>query len=328
MIRLTRLFAAGAATATATVLASCASDADADETIEISGSATVQPITAAVARDLGDSVSQEATGTLNGFEEFCSGGTDINNASEAIPGPGQNVDYMSMCDENGVEYVELPVAFDTLSLIRNNDNTAVDDVTLSEIQAIWAPDSDITTWSDVRPEWPDEEINLVGRGHGSATFDYFTNVAVGADGDIRDDYEVIDDPEDLSQAVAEDPWALGFTGVGSYLAAADHRDDISTVTVDGVEPSLENSQDGSYSPLTRPLFIYVSLDALQNKDSVEDFVTGYLDKVAETVPRVYFYPLPDAAYDQVRSRFVSREVGSLFDGDPHSGEDVTELLGH
>ncbi|HIW91389.1 MAG TPA: substrate-binding domain-containing protein [Candidatus Corynebacterium avicola] len=320
---------------TLAALTACGDDNSADGdsgsgTITVSGSATVAPITSAVARDTGVDVDQSTEGSIAGFERFCTGETHINNASESIPGPGEETDFLAMCEENGVDFVELPVALDTITLIRHADNDLVNDLTAGELQAIWEPDSDITTWSDVRDDWPEEEINLIGRGPGSGTFDYFTRTVTGTAGEIRDDYTAVDDPTELNEAVAEDPYALGFTGVGSYLEDADNRDQLSTISVDGVEPSLEDAQDGSYGPLARPLFIYVSTEALDDSDGgspdVEGFVGDYLDRVADLLPSTYFYPLPDEAYEQVQQRFSDRTTGSLTDGEPVDGATLLDEL--
>lgn len=318
-----KILSMGIAGAATLALASCSSGSDADP-INVSGSATVYPITEAVARDLDVPVDQTSDGTLDGFEKFCNGESAINNASEAIPGAGQATDYIAMCADNDVDFIELPIALDALSLIRHEENGDVEDLSMEELRSIWEPGSTVTTWSDVRPEWPDENIELFGRGPGSATFDYFTYFATGDAGEIRDDYEVIDDPSELARRVADTPFALGFTGVGSYLAEADHREHITTIDIDGVQPNLENAQNGTYTPLTRPLFIYVSADALENDEHLEEFVSGYLDNVANVLPHVYYYPLSD--YDLVKQRFNDRTTGTMFDGDSHSDLDVTEAL--
>lgn len=305
---------------TLTAVTACGDDNDTDSSsdagssgaITVSGSATVAPITSAVSRDTDVDVDQSSEGTIAGFERFCAGESQVNNASESIPGPGQETDFIAQCEENDVDFVELPVALDTITLIRHIDNDLVDDLTTEELQSIWDPDSDISTWSDVREEWPYEEITLIGRGPGSCTFDYFTRTVTGTAGEIRDDYTAVDDPTELNEAVAEDPYALGFTGVGSYL---------------------ENAQDGSYGPLARPLYLYVSAEALDDSDDadgdspdVEGFIGDYLDRVADLLPSTYFYPLPDDAYDKVQQRFTDRTTGSLSEGTPSDGAELLEKL--
>lgn len=313
--------------ALALVLAGCGgASAAGGDAIVVSGSSTVAPITMAVARDGGFSVDVAAEGTTDGFARFCAGESAINNASVAIPGQGQRVDYVQQCADNGVEFVELPIALDALTVVRNEANTHATDLTLDELRRIWEPDSDISVWSDVRPEWPDTPIGLYGRPDGSGTFEYFTQVVVGEAGTIRDDYEATDDTDELAGWVAEDEDALGFVGVGNYLAADEkYRDRITNVAVDGVLPSREDAQEGSYQPLTRPLFLYVSTAALE-EDAVAEFVGYYLREVQGLLPHVYFYALPREAYPLAEQRFEERRTGSMFDGDPYRGTHVLEAL--
>ncbi|CAN3126779.1 substrate-binding domain-containing protein [Mycobacterium sp. smrl_JER01] len=264
---------------------------------------------------------------MDGFARFCTGQTAINNASVAIPGPGEPVDFVALCAENGVEFVEVPVALDALSIVRNEDNTFARDLTLAELRSIWSPDSEVQTWQDIRTEWPDRAISRYGRPPGSGTFDYFTHFVVGQTGSITEDYRSTDDMAELSSWIASDPDALGFMGVGSYLAAdVTHRDRMTNVAVDGVLPSLENSREGRYSPLTRPLFLYVSTAALDEDPRVGDFVSHYLENAAATVPRVYFYPLSAESYRLAQQRLEQRFTGTAFDGDPFSERSVIDAL--
>lgn len=316
------------AVSTLALLTGCTAAFSADGgDIVISGSSTVAPISEAIAADGGVEVDLEAEGTTAGFEHFCRGESHINNASEAIPGEGQPVDYVQLCADNGVEFLELPVATDALSLVRHIDNDFASDLTLDELQAIWEPGSTVSTWQDVRADWPDEQITLVGRPSGSGTFDYFTHFVNGEAGAVRDDYETTNDLDELSQWIADDPNALGFMGVGNYLAADESaRNVMTTVAVDGVEPTLMNAQDGSYTPFTRPLFIYVSVAALEEEAGVEDYVEHYLDAVDDILPSVYFYRLPDEVGDLVADRFSSRTTGTVYEGDPYRETGLAELL--
>lgn len=292
------------------------------------GSTTVAPITELVANDGGFDVDITAEGTTTGFDTFCTGDVAINNASEAIPGEDAETDYISLCEENGVEFVELPIALDTLAVVRNSANDFASDLTMDELQAIWEPGSEVTTWSDVRQEWPDEEIELVGRPAGSGTFDYFTHHVNGEAGEIRDDYRKTDDLDQLATWISQDDNALGFMGIGNYFTAADDevREELSTISIEGVDPSLENAQNGSYTPLTRPLFIYVNVDSLDNDDNVEEFVTHYVENAYDLMPRTFFYRLSEDDYDNVRERLDSRTTGSLYEGDPFRSESVSDLL--
>ncbi|MDO5668962.1 MAG: substrate-binding domain-containing protein [Corynebacterium sp.] len=293
-----------------------------DDPIRITGSSTVAPITAHMARAEQVAIEQTTDGTLDGFEEFCRGDSHLNNASVPIP-----ADYVDLCADNDIEFIELPIALDALSVVRNSANGAVQDITLAELREIWAPDSQVTTWSDVRTEWPDEEIVLVGRPAGSGTYDYFTGAVNGEAGAIRDDYRSTDDIDELTGWIADDSNALGFMGIGNYLAADEaDRNVMATLAVDGVEPSLAGVQDGSYQALTRPLFLYVSVPALEERADVEEFVTGYLDEVYDHLPLVYYYRFEAETYDKVRARFEERVTGTLLDGVDPAEADIEELL--
>lgn len=318
------LLAAGALALTA------CSGADASEggVIEVSGSSTVAPITDLVTLDGGFSVEVAAEGTTSGFERFCTGQTDINYASEAIPGEGQPVDFLAMCEENGVQFIELPIGLDSLVLVRNQSNDFATELTMEELRSIWGPDSAVSTWSDVRAELPDEQIELVGRPAGSGTFDVFTHHVTGEAGQILEDYRKTDDLDELASWIAEEENALGFMGIGNYYTAADDevREQISTVEIDGTAPTLENAQSGAYTPLTRPLFIYVSTESLGENPAVEEFATYYVENAYDIMPRSFFYRLPESDYATVLDRLESGTTGSLYEGDPFREEPVTELL--
>lgn len=308
----------------AVFLAGC-STASSSELVTISGSSTVAPITTAMANQGGFEVEVAAEGTLDGFERFCSGETAINDASEAIPGAGQDVDYMAKCADAGVEYVELPIALDAITLVRNLENEFAGDLTMAELAQIWSPDSEVTTWSDIRPEWPDREIRLYGRPAGSGTFDYFTQRVTGEAGSIREDYQSSDDIDELASWIAEDIDGLAFMGAGNYLSVdGEDRNRLSNVDVDGVAATREHAQDGSY-PLTRPLFLYVSIAAL-GSEGVADFVSYYVDNVETLLPRVYYYALPSEVYSLLQQRVDDRVTGTIFGGDPFADVNVLEAL--
>lgn len=306
-------------------LAGCAGGSDASP-IRISGSSTVEPITQAIAAQGDFTVEIAAEGTTDGFSQFCAGETAINNASTPIPGQGHAVNYVQLCADNDVEFIELPIALDALSIIRNEAADFVTDITLDELRAVWAPDSEVSTWADVRDGWPADEIGLYGRGEGSGTFEVFTRVVSGETGAIRDDYRNTDDLQGFAAWIADDENGLGFMGIGNYLAADEEsRDRITNVAVDGVEPSLDEVQDGNYAALTRPLFIYVAVDALED-ENVTTFVDYYLDEVSDLLPRVFFYALPDEAYPLVQQRFDERTTGSLYGEGVSEAALVLELL--
>lgn len=311
------------------MLTACDSEASAaGDAIGISGSSTVAPVTERIAAEGGYDVEVAREGTISGFERFCAGETQINNASEAIPGEGQPVDFMALCEENGVEYLEVPIGLDALTVVRHASNDFASDLTSEELQQIWEPGSEVETWADIRSEWPPEQIRLVGRPAGSGTFDVFTHQVVGETGEIREDYEATDDLEELAAWIAEDENAMGFMGIGNYYTTGDDevREELSTVSVDGVAPSMENAQSGEYALLSRPLFIYVSVEAVEQHEELEDFVVHYIESAYDTLPRTFFYRLPEDLYGTVLERFEAGETGSLYEGDPFAEESITALL--
>lgn len=294
--------------------------------IEVSGSSTVAPITILMAREGGFDVTVEAEGTGSGFERFCAGQTPIHDASTAIPGAGQPTDYMAQCADAGVEYLELPIGLDAISVVRNQQASFVDELTRAELKAIWEAGSSVTTWADVRSEWPAEPIGLYGRPDTSGTYASFSHAVTGSADGLRDDYKATDDLRQLSQWIAKDPGGLGYMGVGNYLSTTDENQaQVTTVAVDGVQPSLANAQSGEYGDLARPLFLYVSREGLQD-ESVTKFVEYYLENAASVLPRTYFYPLDRGQYTKVRERFDQRTLGTDYDGDPFGAVDVRRLL--
>ncbi|MGO2112324.1 MAG: PstS family phosphate ABC transporter substrate-binding protein [Pseudoclavibacter sp.] len=304
------------------MLTGCATTAGEGAEITVSGSATVAPITQAVADQGRFAVDVAAEGTINGFERFCAGETDINDASTAIP-----QEFVTACAENGVEFVELPVGLDAMTLVRNESNSFAADLTMAELAEIWAPDSTVNTWADVRPEWPDDEISLYGRPDGSGTFDFFTHTVNGEPGEIRDDYQATNDMVELTTWVAEDENALAFMGVGNYLEAdEEQRDRITNVAIDGVMPTLEHAQSGEYTPFTRPLFIYVSLQAVDENPAVAEFVDYYVDYVPNVLPFTGFYGLGDEVAELVQARWEARTPGAMFDGEEFPTGDLATSL--
>lgn len=322
--------AAAALTGVALVasLAACGSDADPEGAIEISGSATVEPITQAVADRGGFDVAIRAEGTTDGFERFCAGETAVHNASVPVPGAGQLTDFLAECERNDVEFVEIPVALDALTLVVHATNTFARDLTMDEVRRMWEPGSEVTTWADVRPEWPDDEVSFYGRPDGSGTFEYFSYQVSGEAGELRDDYRATDDVRELAGWLAEDPQGMGFMGAGNYLAApGEDRDRITNVAIDGVVPTREEAQSGEYRPFTRPLFVYVNTGLAAEDEDVTRFVDYYVDEVQSILPLVYFYPLPDDVHDAAAERWHDRTPGTMFGGDPFGEVDLSEALG-
>ncbi|OFP35549.1 substrate-binding domain-containing protein [Corynebacterium sp. HMSC071B10] len=290
-------------------LSACSSESNTDAQpstdgpIHVTGSATVEPITAFIAERSQQDVRITADGSTDGFADFCDGTSDINDSSVPIP-----EEFQKQCSDNGVEFIELPIALDAVTIVKNAENTWADDLTVEQLHDVWSQDSPVTTWSDIDPSWPDEEISLYGRPDGSGTLEVFKDKVLGGD-TIREDYEATDDIDELSTWIAEDTNAIGFMGTGNYLATEGAvRDRIDNVTVDGVAPARDATQEGEY-PLARPLFVYVNAESVEDNAALEEFINSYLNRVEGVLPRVYFYQLPEDEYDTARTRFNDRVTG-------------------
>lgn len=240
------------------------------------------------------------SGTGGGFQKFLRGETDINNASRAIQ-PSER----ELASENGIDYLRLSVAFDGLAVVVNPENDWTDRFTVQELRTIWEPSAqgEVTQWSDIRPEWPDEELHLYGPGVASGTYDYFTEAVVGEAGSSRGDFTASEDDNVLVQGIATDRYALGFFGLAYF---EENQDRLRLVGVDNgqgpVEPSVETVSNGSYAPLSRPLFIYVSETAVR-KGNVRRFVRFYLEQAPELSRQIGYVPMPDSAYQAQLERF-------------------------
>ena len=276
--------------------------------IAIEGSSTVLPISQAAAEAFNQQnpdveISVGGAGTGDGFEAFCSGSTQISDASRPIED-----DEAQACQENGIEFIELPVALDALSVVVNPQNDFAENITVDQLRTLWQPDAEgqIDTWNQVNPEWPEQPITLYGPGTQSGTFDYFTEEVVGEGGASRTDYQASEDDSVLVQGVAGDPEALGYFGLSYFLQ---NQQILKGLTVNGVEPSAETAQSGEY-PLARPLFIYVSTQALEENPAVQEFVDFYLENVNQFVEQVQYVPLPETTLQLARERFENRTTGS------------------
>lgn len=267
--------------------------------VKVDGSSTVFPITEAVAEEFGKSgggkVIVGISGTGGGFKRFCRGETDISDASRPI-----KQKEIDACREGGVQYVELPVAYDGLAVVINPQNTWVDYLTVEELKKVWEPGAQgvVTMWSQVRSGFPAREIQLFGPGTDSGTFDYFTEVVNGKSGSSRGDYTASEDDNVLVEGVASSPGGLGYFGLAYYEENADR---VNVVPVKGkgsaVVPSKDTVINGTYAPLSRPLFIYVNKDSLKAKPLVAKFVRYYLENAAVLSEEVGYVPLPQSEYD-------------------------------
>ncbi|MEL6136164.1 MAG: PstS family phosphate ABC transporter substrate-binding protein [Cyanobacteria bacterium J06628_6] len=298
--------------------------------LQIDGSSTVYPITVEMAdrfkqaKPESPDINVEFSGTGGGFEKFCAGETDISDASRPI-----TQDEMAECKANGVEYIELPVAFDALTVVVNGENTWAEDITLDELEMLWEPNAEgsITRWNQIRADWPDEPIALYGPGEDSGTFDYFTEVVMGESGESRTDYTASEDDTELVLGVQEDPNALGYFGFAYYK---DAQNTLNSVAVDSgsgpIAPSGETIRSSEYQPLARPLFIYASVDALESNPAVAAFVEFYLGNARTVVADVGYEPLPNDAYGLAIDHLINRKVGTVFEGKAETNLTIEDLL--
>lgn len=272
-------------------------------TVRVDGSSTVFPISEALAEEFrlvapNVRVTVGSSGTGGGFNKFLAGEVDINDASRDI-----GDEEKTLAAANGLEYLEIPVAFDGLSVVVNPRNTWVDYLTVAELKKIWEPGSTVDSWNDVRPGWPDSPLRLYGPGTDSGTFEYFTETVVGAPYAARPDYTASENDNILVQGVAGDEGALGFFGFAYYENSASQ---LRLVPVDGgngpVAPTVNTINDGSYSPLSRPLFIYVSKTSAARPE-VRAFVDFYLETASLLVTEVGYVPLRPEQYTEVAEAF-------------------------
>jgi len=274
--------------------------------VKIDGSSTVYPITEAVAEEFRVDqpeikVTIGVSGTGGGFKKFSRGETDINDASRPI-----KEKEVKVCEENNVSYVELTVAYDGLAVLINTENDWVDYFTVDELKKIWEPSAQgtITTWNQIRPEWPNEPFSLYGPGVASGTYDYFTEVIVGESGASRGDYTASEDDNVLVQGIAGDKNAIGFFGLAYY---EENKEKLKLVGVDNgagaILPTTETVKTGEYAPLSRPIFIYVS-DTGAKKAAVNEFVEFYLTNASELVSDIGYIALPNEEYKEQLSKFT------------------------
>jgi phosphate transport system substrate-binding protein len=305
--------------------------AQANSLVKIDGSSTVYPITEAVAEDFQKAkkgavkVTVGISGTGGGFKKFCRGETDISNASRPILKK-----EMEVCKQAGIQYIELPVAYDALTVVVNPQNSFIKSMTVEELKKIWEPAAQgkITKWKQVNPAWPDAPIKLFGAGADSGTFDYFTEAIVGKAKSSRGDFTASEDDNVLVQGVTRDKNALGFFGYSYYIENSKKLKSVAIVSAagkPGVLPSFETVKNGTYQPLSRPLFIYVSAKSL-DKPEVKEFVEFYLAQSARLAAAVKMVGLPDKAYKQAQANLKARKTGTGFGGEPEVGVSVEELL--
>ncbi len=284
------------------------------------GSSTVGPLTQAVAEEFNGQApdvqtSVDISGTGGGFERFCAGETDVQNASRAIA-----EDEVAACAENGVDWYEFEVAYDGLTVVTNPENTWLTCITTDQLKQLWQKENNATTWADLNAEYPAETINLYGPGTDSGTFDFFVETILGED-EIREDFTPSEDDNVLVEGVAGDVNALGYFGLAYYEANQDVLKAVAIDNGDGncVTPSAETVQDGTYAPLSRPLFVYVRADSLERPE-VQEFVRFYLNEAPVLAAEVGYVASPDETYAEDLASFEAAVSGS---GTPDSAAAAT-----
>lgn len=297
--------------------------------VMIDGSSTVYPITEAVAEDFqivkkGEiRVTVGVSGTGGGFKKFCRAEIDIVNASRPI-----QHSEMEACRAAGVQYIEMPIAFDALTVAVNPGNTWSRTMTVAELKKIWEPSAQgkVIKWNQVNPAWPDEKIKLFGAGADSGTFDYFTEAIVGKAKSSRGDFTASEDDNVLVQGIATDKYSLGFFGFAYYI---ENQKKVNVVAVDngkgGVIPSAETVKNGSYQPLSRPIFVYVNAKAA-DKPEVSEFINFYMNNAPALVKEVKYFPLPAEVYQLNLKHLEERKVGTAFSGESKMDLRIDELL--
>ena len=311
-----------------------ANDASAERKIvKADGSSTVFPITEAVAEEFQNAtkdvmVTVGLSGTGGGFKKFCTGETDISDASRPI-----KTTEMELCKKNNVEYIELPVAYDGLAVMVNPKNTWVTGMTVEELKKIWEPAAQgvITKWSQVRKGWPDKEIRLFGPGVDSGTFDYFTQAINGTEKASRGDYTASEDDNVLVQGIATDQNAIGYFGIAYY---ENNKGKLKLVPIDDgyndngrgpILPSEKTINNATYQPLSRPLLIYVSKKSLE-KPEVAGFIAFYLKNAATLSKEVGYVPLSKELYDLAAARVNKKKTGTIFGGSSQVKVKLENLL--
>ncbi|MCU0544042.1 MAG: PstS family phosphate ABC transporter substrate-binding protein [Oscillatoriaceae cyanobacterium Prado104] len=319
---------ASAFVAAAIGLAVPAIQAQGQRVVKIDGSSTVYPITEAVAEEFqkanrGIQVTVGVSGTGGGFKKFCRGETDISNASRPILKA-----EMQACAQAGVRYIELPVAYDALTVVVNNQNTWAQNLTVAELKKMWEPGAQgkINNWNQIRAGFPNAPLKLFGAGTASGTFDYFTEAIVGKSKSSRGDFTASEDDNVLVNGVSRDKNAIGYFGYAYYEA---NKGKIRAVAINGgkgpVLPSAQTVQNGTYQPLSRPLFIYVSVKSA-DKPEVKQFVEYYIKNGAKLARDVKYVALPPQAYTTTMGHFTKRRVGTIFGGEEAVGLTIEELL--
>ena len=301
------------------------------EKVLVDGSSTVFPISEAMAEEFMKEnsnvrVTVGISGSGGGFKKFCAGETDISNASRPI-----KESEMKLCEEKGIEYVEVPVAFDGLSVVVNKENDWVGCLKADELGEMWKPEAEekIMKWNQVRSEFPDGDLALFGPGTDSGTYDYFTDATTGEEGESRGDYTASEDDNVIVTGVESDKGSLGFFGFAYY---EENKDSLKIVEIENAEgkcivPSIETIADGTYNPLSRPIFFYVKKSSLEEKPAVKAFTQYHLNDANQAlVEEVGYVPLPDDIRAKVKTKVDGQTTGSIYGGKSSVGVKLSDKL--
>ena len=298
------------------------------QTIKIDGSSTLFPVTEGIAEDFQKATKIKVTvgisGTGGGFKKFCRGETDVQNASRPIL-----EEELKACAAAGVQFLELPVAFDALTVVVSPRNNFVQQLTVEELRRMWEPAAQgrITNWNQINPSFPNAPLKLFGAGADSGTFDYFTEAVVGRAKSSRGDFTASEDDNVLVTGVANDPNGIAYFGYSYYAENTKRLRSVAIVNKDGraVKPSESSVMDGTYNPLSRPKMIYVNVRAL-DRPEIQRFLSFYMSNVAKIAREVKYIPLPDRAYENNRKIITDRRTGTVFQGRSKVGITIEELM--
>jgi phosphate transport system substrate-binding protein len=299
--------------------------------VKVDGSSTVYPITEAVAEEFQKAkknaikVTVGISGTGGGFKKFCRDETDFQNASRPI-----TAKEMADCKAAGVDYIEMPVAYDALTVVINPKNTFLKQATVEELKKMWEPASQgvVMKWNQVNPAWPDAPMKLFGAGADSGTFEYFTEAIVGKAKSSRGDFTASEDDNVLVQGVSRDVNAIGYFGYAYYaenMARLKGLPIVNPKTGKAVEPSGANVENGTYVPLSRPIFVYVKAKSLQ-KPEVREFLEFYMKNADKLIREVKYVPLPKAAYEGNLKHAKDGKIGTIFGGHNEVGITIEEIM--
>lgn len=318
----------GLSTLIAALFATSTAAYAAEKIIKIDGSSTVYPITEAVAEEFQAAQKIKVTvgesGTGGGFKKFCRGETDISDASRPI-----QQKEIDACKEGGVQFIELPIAYDALTVVVNKNNNWVKSLSAEELKKIWEPGSKVKSWKEVNASFPDKPIGLYGPGTASGTFDYFSEAINGKAKAHRTDYTPSEDDNVLVQGVSSNPGGMAYFGFAYY---EENKDKLTAVPISAkagapaILPSAQAVMNGTYQPLSRPLFIYVNATSAAFKPEVKAFVNFYLENAPALVKEVKYVPLPAEDYAAVKTHFKAMKPGTGFGGKSEVGIKITDLL--